>query len=223
MPELPPLPARIARLHKDHRGFPTPWFVQWFYGDKPSDAGSGEPDFRVVDGRKFNAALRMPICWTCGQPLGKHRVFLIGPMCAVNRVISEPPSHRDCAEFSVKACPFLSRPRMRRNEKDLPEKHEEAAGFGIKRNPGVICLWETSDYRPFRPQHGNAGVLFRLGEPSRVDWWAEGRPATRTEVEASIASGFPTLQELARQEGADAMRELQQLRERVTPLLPIAA
>ena len=60
-------------------------------------------------------------CWLCGQTLGKHMTFPIGPMCAITRTTAEPPSHLACAEYAVKACPFLSQPRMRRNERDLPE------------------------------------------------------------------------------------------------------
>lgn len=110
------IPDRIKRLPVDHRDFPVPWFVQWFDDGKPSDFGIGTADFRVIDARKIGVAIRERRCWVCGDRLGVHLAFLIGPMCAVNRVISEPPSHRECAEFSAQTCPFLSRPRMRRNE-----------------------------------------------------------------------------------------------------------
>jgi hypothetical protein len=216
------IPARIDRLPRDHRGFPVPWFVQFFKDGKASDFGVGEPDFRVADQRKLAKAIKHSLCWICGDPLGRHRVFVIGPMCAINRTISEPPSHRECAEFSAKACPFLSRPRMRRNEKDLPDNRVEPGGIALDRNPGAVCLWETKDYRTFRATMGNDGILFFLGEPTRVDWWANGRTATRDEVLASIDSGFPALENLARQEGPEALVALDQYRERVMPLLPAA-
>jgi hypothetical protein len=42
-----------------------------------------------------------------------------------------------------------------------------------------------------------------MGEPSQVEWWAEGRPATREEVQRSIDSGLPALEAVARtQNGA---------------------
>jgi hypothetical protein len=220
--ELPPLPARMTRLPRDHRGFPVPWFVQWYKDGKPGDHGVGEPDFRVADTRKLARAIKHNLCWTCGDPLGRHRVFVIGPMCAINRTISEPPSHRECAEFSAKACPFLSRPRMRRNEKDLDPQRVPPGGIGIARNPGAICLWETKDYSTFRAQFGHDGVLFRLGEPTRIDWWVSGRTATRAEVLESIDSGFPELERVARLEGPEAVAALNQYRARVMPLLPAA-
>lgn len=217
-----PLPARMKRLAVDHRGFPVPWFVQWMVDGKPVDYGQGAPDFRVMDSRKLGRAVREKRCWVCGERLGVHLAFVIGPMCAINRVISEPPSHRECAEFSAKACPFLSRPRMRRNEKDLPSDHREAPGFGLKRNPGVACLWFTRSFRTFRAQVGNAGILFRLGEPEAVEWYANGRPATRNEVMASIDSGLPSLREPAEQEGPDAVKALEAAIAKAMPLLPAA-
>lgn len=219
---LRPIPDRIARLPRDHRGFPVPWFVQWFKDGKASDFGVGEPDFRIADQRKLARAIKHNLCWTCGDPLGRHRVFVIGPMCAVNRTISEPPSHRECAEFSARSCPFLSHPRMRRNEKDLPDARIPPGGIGIARNPGAICLWECKEYETFRAHVGHDGVLFSLGEPTRVDWYANGREASRREVLDSIMSGLPALEKVARLEGPDALAALDAYKERVIPLLPAA-
>jgi hypothetical protein len=47
-----------------------------------------------------------------------------------------------------------------------------------------------------------------------VCWYAEGRPATRAEVEASVAGGLPFLRDLAEQQdraepGAGAVAELE--------------
>lgn len=208
MVDLPDIPERIAGLPRDHRGFPVPWFVQWFKDGEPCETGVGVPDFRVADSRKLRLALASPRCWVCGGIMGKHRIFVIGPMCVVNRVTSEPPNHRACAEFSAKACPFLTKPRMRRNAKDTPEAAQDPAGFFIERNPGVVCLYETSYYKPFKPQAGGQGILFRLGMPTQVSWWAEGRRATRAEVQHSIDSGYPILEAMAKQEGSEAVAEL---------------
>jgi hypothetical protein len=221
MIKLPPLPRRIAALPKDERGYPVPWFVAWFRNDEPSSPNieGATPDFRIVTHGRPMSAYHAERCWICGQSLGRHRVYAIGPMCVVNRVTSEPSSHRECAEFAVKACPFLTKPRMRRNEKGLPEE-TSTPGIMIERNPGVICLYETRFARPFR---AGAGYLFRLGPPDRVDWWSMGRQATRSEVLASIDSGYPILLDLARHDGEEAIRELEKMRAEAEAHLPAEA
>lgn len=217
---LPPLPDRIKRLPIDARGFPVPWFVQWYADGKAGAPGIGEPDFRVADQRKLGIAVRLHRCWVCGEQMGKFKAFVIGPMCAINRTISEPPSHRECAIFSATACPFLSKPRMRRNEVELPPERVAPGGLSIDRNPGVACVWITLSYRVKRAHAGNPGVLFSLGEPTEVHWYAQGRKATRAEVMASIESGLPTLERVAAmQEGG--LEALAEYRARAMPLLPV--
>jgi hypothetical protein len=84
------LPQRIRQLPISPAGFPAPWFVAWFRDGKPCDPGQGTPDFRVIDTPKIGIAIRQKRCWVCGGFLGRHLAFVIGPMCAINRVISEP-------------------------------------------------------------------------------------------------------------------------------------
>ena len=187
------IPDRMKRFPVDDRGFPVPYFVQYV---------NGKPDFRTMDGEKLAICVRHRRCWLCGQPLGKFMVFVAGAMCVVNKNSAEPPSHYECARYAAMACPFLTQPKMRRNEKDLPE-HKEPAGIMLRRNPGVAILWVTHGYEIIR-QRG--GLLFRLGDPIRVEFYAEGRPAKREEIMASIESGLPTLRELAEKEGPEFNR-----------------
>lgn len=214
-PELPEAPPRIAALPIDKRGYPVPWFVATV---------DGEPDHRIMNGEKRLHAWNAKLCWICGQPLGGATVtFAIGPMCAVNRVSAEPPSHKECAEFSVKGCPFLSRPHAHRRESGMPEESVEPDGMMLRRNPGVILLWTTKRYTcgPFPLPDG--GVLFHTGEPQECLWFAEGRPATRDEVLASIESGLPTLQGVASEQGQGAEDALQEMLSTALTLIPVAA
>lgn len=188
-PELPPMIPRIARLPLSPRGYPVPWFVSWI---------NGEPDFRLADGRKMTAAIREGRCYVCGEKLGKFKCFPIGPMCAVNRNSGEPPSHQDCCEWSVKACPFMLRPGMVRRTAGMPESAKDAGGIMIHRNPGVMCLWTVKSYSVINVN----GLLFRFGDPEKVSWWREGRPATRAEVEESVTTGLPILRELCTEPGS---------------------
>lgn len=171
------VPPAILALPVDRRGYPVPWFVAQV---------EGEWDFRVIRPQGIEAACKRKTCWVCGKPLGDALAFTIGPMCVVNRVTAEPPEHLGCARFACIACPFLTNPRMRRNDKDLPEEAKDPAGIMIDRNPGATAIYVTTRYR-------RREGLFCLGEPRRVEWWAKGRPATRPEVETSIQTGMPLL------------------------------
>jgi hypothetical protein len=219
--KLPSPPIRIARLPTDIRGYPVPWFVAYFKGGRevPGGGDGGDPDFRILASGKRELAVKKRLCWVCGEPLGVHQVFAIGPMCAVNRTTMEPPGHRACVEYSAKACPFLTVPARRRNEAGLEEIEHHVSGVMIKRNPGAIALWESA-YRPFKVDNG---WLIRLSEPTRVDWWTQGRRATRAEIEESIATGYPELMKMAAKEGPESVAELEAMRADAMRFLPAAA
>jgi hypothetical protein len=190
----------------------VPWFV--------SKLDDGTYDFRAFDWIKMQRAVKQKLCWLCGQSVGRRMAFTVGSMCVVNRVTSEPPSHRDCAEYAVKACPFLSQPRMRRNTVDLPEGAEAPAGEHLDRNPGAVAIYITQSYRQFRPDPRKAGLLFQLGDPIDIAFYREGRPATRAEVLESIDSGMPVLRKMAVSEGEAANKALDSLYQRALQLLP---
>jgi hypothetical protein len=207
MIDLPPMDSRIASLPRDRRGYPVPAFVEWLRDGKRAKAGApgAEPDFRFSRAEFRNRAFKHSLCWVCGQPLGVHKVYAIGPMCLVNRTTSEPASHRFCATFAATACPFLIRPRQKRNMKGMSEDDRNAPGTMVERNPGCVCLYETRQAKQF--DAGN-GWLIRLGKPDRVDWYAEGRQATRAEIMAAIDSGHPLLLGEAMKEGQESVEEL---------------
>jgi hypothetical protein len=154
----------------------------------------------------------------CGDRLGSYLAFAIGPMCAVNRTTSEPPSHAECARWSAQFCPFLSRPQAKRREDDLTrEAMENVAGCPIQRNPGCCAVWITHSYRLFRDPQGKS--LVEIGPPVAVEWYAEGRLATRAEIEESLRTGMPALEELARLERG-GMEALEKARREIDHLLP---
>lgn len=202
------IPQNIRRLPIDRRGFPVPWFVAWVKDGKPvspGEAGGGEPDFRAVRPGGTIMAHNGRTCWLCGKKmLSFHKTFVVGPMCAVNRISSEPPSHLECAIFAARACPFLTQPKMRRNEKDLPDD-TTTAGVPIQRNPGVCLVWTTRSYSVVPVDNG---VLFSIGNPIETLWFCEGRWATHDEVMNSINTGLPTLIDMATKDGPAALIDL---------------
>ena len=206
-------PGRIDRLPRNKARYPVPWFVAFI---------DGQPDFRVIRPGGIQTALRQKLCWACGMPFLRQedRAFVIGPMCAVNRVSAEPPSHEDCAVYSATHCPFLTRPDMRRRDRHMPEGAHNPAGSMIRRNPGVALVWVTG-YKSWGTfSDGNGGTLVNVGEPKRALWFARGVAATREQVLASIDSGLPILQEMAESEGPPAVAELERMHERALAHVP---
>lgn len=210
-PDLPRIPTSMRSL-PIFRGYPVPWFVAQI---------DGEPDFRVVDGPKIKQALADGLCWLCGRRIarGDRLAFVVGPMCAVNRISSEPPSHVECARFAVQACPFLVRPYAVRREGDLPDGHREPAGQMLRRNPGVSLVWIT---RRFYVERVDSGLLFTMGKPVKVECWREGRAATLEEVRESIDTGLPALEETAAAQGGGARLALAIELEKARRLLGVA-
>ncbi len=204
----------MAELPFDERGFPIPWFVAYI---------EGKPEFRAMDHDKFVKAIREKRCWVCGQTMGIYVCFVAGPMCGINRTSSEPPSHLECGRWSAVNCPFLSNPRMVRREDEAINNtllRDSAAGYAIARNPGVAMLWITRQFEVYSDGLGKGGKLIQMGEPESVEWYAEGRAATRAEVMASIESGLPNLEALARQEkgGIEALEGYKKRFEKWIPM-----
>jgi hypothetical protein len=204
-----PMPPGIARLARDRHGRPAPWFV---HADE-----QGVPDFRVIRRGGVEDAHRFGWCWVCGRPRGRHAAFVIGPMCAVNRVSPEPPSHLDCAMYSARVCPFLTTPNMVRRESGLPGDRRDPAGVMIRRNPGVSLVWSS---RTWTRVPAPGGHLYDVGEPTAVRWLARGRDATRHEVLESIDSGLPILRAEAEREGPRAVRQLERMHGEALRLIP---
>jgi hypothetical protein len=205
------MPSRMMARPVDRRGYPVPWFVT------VKDA-LGEWEFRVLDPQRSVEAVRRKVCWICGDQLGTYLNFVVGPMCGINRISAEPPQHRECAEFAVRACPFMMLPRARRRDANLPA-HAAFDELHIPRNPGVMLIWTTKRFRPIRR---SAGFLFEMGAPNWVSFWHEGRKATRAEIDASIAGGLPNLARMAEQDGAHAVAMLERMRTEFVKLLPAA-
>jgi hypothetical protein len=225
-PELPELPRHMQGLPVDDRGYPIPWFAAWLDDDgNQVHRGEGKADFRVLGGNAVIEAVREKRCWICGGRLGKFKAFVIGPMCAINLVNSEPPSHVECADFAGRACPFLSRPHARRREVGMPEGVVDPAGIASLRNPKACLVWIIRGgygYHRTTVRDGatvGEGLLFDLPEPHEVRWYAEGRKATVAEIEESVAGGLPELEALAQsdEERAEIAARVEKMRSLYLP------
>jgi hypothetical protein len=190
-------------------GWPVPYFV--------AQTSPGQYDLRLADHGHFWMCIQKRLCWVCGKPLMASMTFVMGPMAAITRTHAEPACHTECAEYSALACPFLTLREKRRNAAGLPET-VDAPGIMSKRQPGVVCLWRAKSCSLF--DDGQGGMLIKVGDPTRVLWYTQGRPASRVEVVAAMGVSFAALLELALLDGEEAVAELEQRRERAMAYLP---
>lgn len=209
------MPRPIRQLPRDAAQRPIPWLAE---------VVGGKPDFRVTSAPKIVRAVRDQLCWICGQKRPNYIAsFVVGPMCAVNHVSSEPPSHHACAVYAATACPFLANPQRSRREAGLPEVGAAPAGVMIARNPGVALVWRSRRWKPFQVPSRDSivgGVLFDTGEPVSVEFYTEGRRATRDEVLESFDSGCPALRDMAAEEGEPAIAEFEMRLAKAMELVP---
>jgi hypothetical protein len=179
---FPHAPDRIARLPLDRRGFPVPWFVSW---------RDGLPQFPVVDAAKLGLAWSDERCWVCGERLGVHRSWVMGPMSVIEGATPEPPSHHDCATFAAEACPHLT------TDARYSDNFGAADGYAQQGNISKIrsaatAIWVTRG-RGATPFRAGGGILFKLDDPARLEWYAHGGKATDVDVRQAIAAVLPTL------------------------------
>jgi hypothetical protein len=186
-----PMPARIAALPRDHRGYPVPYFVEW---------RDGKPLFPVFSPKAWVNCVHQRKCWICGQPLGRTMIFVVGPMCTINRISAEPPSHFDCARYALEVCPFLINPRMGRVPTERFGEVSPPGGLMDEGNPGVTASWSTRAYRIIRTA---TGPLVELGNPLSVDWWTRGHVATSQEAADAFIHGAAKLLKRASDEAGE--------------------
>ena len=166
-PALVEIPARLAQRPRDSRGYPIPYSVLI--------DSSGRPDFRVADAETWVRTVNLRICSLCAQPLGKHLAFVGGPLTQVNRMFTDLPMHRDCAEYALKVCPFLAAPRFRYAE-TFSSKDADIA-FAVNAHvsetrPEVFFMGITSKYEVVRLSP--VTLVARAAPWTEVVWWREG-------------------------------------------------
>jgi hypothetical protein len=192
------VPERIARLPRDEHDRPIPWFAAIV---------EGRVDLRLADEAKLRRAVRDGRCWICGDRFdrgaghhAKGRAFIVGPIAAFNRVAPEPPSHRACALYACRACPFLARPGRRRRPANLPDAADlHIPGEPILENPGLVLVWMCRRY-DVETQPGG-GLLFRLPYPGGLLAYAEGLPALRDQLNDALDRAEATVRASAAADG----------------------
>ena len=161
-------PDAIADLPKDQRGYPIPFFVY-----RPEDGA--EPDLRIADVRTQRLCHLKRLCWVCGRKLGETLAFIGGPKSVQQHVFVDYAMHLECAEFSMRTCPFLLGQSKRYAKAQRPSQAHAPAGMILER-PEIMAIYLTRKYRTVEV---GQDVLFRPGKAVAVKWFRDGQRIER--------------------------------------------
>lgn len=104
------IPKELAHLKIDSRGYPVPYFVSWI---------DGKPEFRFLSVERLDMIIERKVCHICGKKLPNDSFYFVaGPTGLENKISTDAPMHRACAEFSLFACPHLFRQKAERRDND---------------------------------------------------------------------------------------------------------
>ena len=144
------IPKFLSHLKTDERGYPIPFFVAYV---------NGVPDFRMLSEEKQIRCMEKKLCSVCGKKLFEYFYFITGPRGLENGTHSDPPMHRDCAEYSLKMCPHLYYQRATINDREDYYKERRARNeVGIQTKPNEIFLIKA-DKCKLTPVPGYGNIL----------------------------------------------------------------
>lgn len=134
------IPDRMKDLPLDDRGFPITFTT--------TIGPDGKPDFRVPDAGKWALMCHGKLCAVCGQQLDYWIFFIGGEELFVDRLFFEGPMHRECAEYSIKVCPFLAISSARRSARDFTGDAAFLNDLPIgQQRPARLGLGRTRDFK----------------------------------------------------------------------------
>ena len=163
---IPEIPRRLRQRPRTPAGLPIPYLVVTL--------PDGRPDFRTSDPERWLTVCRRRLCALCGQPLNRSGGWFIGGAKSITlRTFTDPPMHRECAEFALRTCPFLAMPKAHFSD---PERRPPPEGHVI------VPIVDTA--RPDRFGLGRAaswriailqGVTLIIANPwLELHWWRDG-------------------------------------------------
>lgn len=138
------IPVFLSHLKVDQRGYPIPFFVSYI---------DGKPEFRYMDHVRQEMIIENKLCHICGKKLNKdYNYFISGPIGFKNKISSDAAMHRECAEFSLLACPHLHLQNAERRENDELGKEitNNADPILIKEKPQTLILARASKFKPVK-------------------------------------------------------------------------
>lgn len=152
---------------RPHRGgLPIPWVT---HVDE-----NGVPDFRVHDNDKRRLIHPHRLCQLCGEPMGEQVTFIGYPVSATTGVFGEPPQHRECLDFALEVCPWLTG----REPSGRPFGVEVSSGERPP-SPEQLIIWTCFAFEVERDPAGLTELVYRAGPAETIEWHRRPQEVTR--------------------------------------------
>lgn len=188
-----PIPARIAKLDRDKRGYPVPVIV--------SRDHQGAPHFAVNDVEAMAELDKADGCSICGMKLTRGRWLVGGCMSAfaARGWFADGPLHHECATYALKVCPYLAAPSFGRiNKAKAAARADRGMAFDISvidsTRPVAFVAIMSVAVETKRPNLATWFYRPRQGSIRRIEIWRHGtilggeeRAAFREHAEAMLA------------------------------------
>lgn len=146
------IPEFLKHLRVDkERKFPIPFFTA---------IRDGKPDFRYLDEKKQILCMEKNLCGICGKKLHKdYHYFISGIGGMTNQVSSDPPMHRECAEYALRVCPHMFYKTVERKT-DESEFTDDVHAY---EKPDTFYLIKSSKCRlKFEPRAGHCLIHYTM-------------------------------------------------------------
>ncbi|HEY2617482.1 MAG TPA: hypothetical protein VGI78_09115 [Acetobacteraceae bacterium] len=180
------VPQRMRTRPRDARGYPIPFLVMI---DR-----NGTPQFTINDDAKAAACRAKRLCAICGKRFDPDGVWFVGgSRCFLHEhgAFIDPPSHLECATYSLRVCPFLAASRYMRRIDDaklapgaMPDDKVLVRTEAVApRLPERFGLGRTSRYRFEGPHFG----CFVVEQWDYVEWWRAGAPCETPDTGEPVA------------------------------------
>jgi hypothetical protein len=161
------VPVRLAGRPRDRRGYVIPFVTH-------IDA-AGEAQFKIMDDAKSKRCLEHRLCALCGSPLGRHIFFIGGDLCVVNGIFYDPPMHRDCAEYAMRACPHIRHAKGKLGR--VPEPVEVGTPVLVVGAARAATRFALMHGERYTFQRAGAMMVIRAVLPwLEVVWYEDGKP-----------------------------------------------
>lgn len=151
---------KIPERMKDrprYRGLPIPYTAYCV---------NGEPDFRTVNAQRIADCMENRKCGLCGQRLGLKMYFFGGELCNKNRMFLDPPMHRECIDFAVKVCPYISLSSKEYNMRK-PFRENVEINPHVSTAKGRQAIFTSSGYRLYNHE---GSIYFHSNVFIKVEW-----------------------------------------------------